>query len=103
MKITDIKSKNSLTTETHSITIFDIDNKPTVTIKNDSVSIPYKKDMLISNIYVDENTRSFETPRKKYSVTAPGARILLGYDYAQSFEIPQKTITASLKQVPSFG
>ena len=44
--------------------------------------------MLISNIYVDENYHLFETP-EIYSVTAPGALILLGYDDDQSFETPR--------------
>ena len=45
--------------------------------------------MLISNVYVNSDVQSFETPRKKYIFTAPGAQNLLGYDDAQSFEQSQ--------------
>ena len=85
--------------------------------------------MLISNISVNNDDKSFETPIKKSSVTAPGDHILLGFGDAWSFEIPrinnhivtapstlivlgdgsaesfenpQKTITMSMYQVPIF-
>ena len=86
--------------------------------------------MLVSNIYIDNNDQSFETPRKyNSSITAPGDHILLGFHYDRSFETPrinnhsvtetslrtvlggdisqcsetpQKTITVSLHQVPRF-
>ena len=87
--------------------------------------------MLISNISVDKNAQLFETLRRNNSsVTAPGAYILLGFDYVwsfethiidnhrvtapsdlivfgeditNSFETTQKTITMSLHQVPIFS
>ena len=46
--------------------------------------------MLISNFSIDNDAQSFETPRKNnYSVTAPGAHILLGYYDYQAFETPR--------------
>ena len=43
--------------------------------------------MLISNIYVDNDAQSFETTREKnYSITAPGAHILLSFDDAWLLE-----------------
>ena len=86
--------------------------------------------MLISNIYVNKDAQSIETPRKKYSVTEPGGHILLGFDESQLFVTPrinnhsvtepsapivlgdvsahsfephpQETIMVSLHQVPIF-
>ena len=50
--------------------------------------------MLISNIHVDNDAQSFETPRiNNYSVAAPIAQILLFYDDYLSFETPNKTIS----------
>ena len=43
---TDITSKKSLTVETHSRTIFDLDDKLFDIIINKSTSNPYSKDML---------------------------------------------------------
>ena len=49
----------SFTAETHSSTIFALDNKPTEIIQIVPVSNLHTKHMLISNIYVDDNTQSF--------------------------------------------
>ena len=45
--------------------------------------------MLISNLSVNNDAQSFETSRKKSSVTALGAHILLGFYGAWSFETPR--------------
>ena len=45
--------------------------------------------MFISNISADNDVQSFEIPEKNYSVTAPGAHILLGFYDARSFETPR--------------
>ena len=45
--------------------------------------------MLISNISFDSDAQLFETLRKKSSITAPGAHILLGFYDAWSFETPR--------------
>ena len=65
--------------ETHSIKISAIDDKPDVFIQKELISNPYTKYMLILNVSVDGDAKLFETARKKYSVTAPRARILLVY------------------------
>ena len=51
----DITSKKALTEETHYRTIFALGNKPSGIVQNKSASNPYSKDMLISNISVDNN------------------------------------------------
>ena len=59
-------------------------------IQTKPVTNPHKKNILITNIYVDHNYRSFETPRKNnHRVTVPRAQILLGYNDAQPFETPR--------------
>ena len=60
---TDITSKRSLTTETHSRTIFSIEDKLSDIIQKKYASNPYSKDMLISNISIDNDAQSFKTPR----------------------------------------
>ena len=45
--------------------------------------------MSISNISVDKDEQSFETPRKNSSVTAPGDHILLSFYDAWSLENPR--------------
>ena len=45
--------------------------------------------MLISNVYVNNNAQSFEIPRtNNSSITAPGTRILLGFDDAWLIDTP---------------
>ena len=44
---TDITSKKLLTEETHSRTIFSLEDKPSAIIQNKSASKPYSKDILI--------------------------------------------------------
>ena len=66
---TDIKSRKSLTADTHSITLFDLGDKPSVIIRNESASNPYSKDMLISNVYIDEDSQLFETTRRRITVS----------------------------------
>ena len=61
---TDVTSRKPLATETHSKTIFALNNKPPVIIQNGSASNPYSKYMLISNVSSDGDAQSFETPRK---------------------------------------
>ena len=41
--------------------------------------------MFISNVSVDGDAQSFETPRKNHSVTAQGVHTLLGNDDDQLF------------------
>ena len=53
--------KKYLATETHYRTIFDLDNKPSIKIQNEYASNKYSKDMLVSNVSVDEDIQSFET------------------------------------------
>ena len=59
---TDITSKESLTAETHSRTIFSLDNKPSVIIHNKYASNRFRKDVFISNVSVDGDAQSFKTP-----------------------------------------
>ena len=61
--------KRSFTVETHSRKFCDLDNKPSFVIQNESASKPYSKYTLISNIYVDKDTQSFETPIKTIIVS----------------------------------
>ena len=74
---TDITSKTLSTAETHFSTNFALDNKVAVVIQNKHVSNPYTKDILISNIFVDDNARSFETPRKIITVSLHQANIFI--------------------------
>ena len=64
-----ITSKKSLTTETHSGTIFSLEDKPSEIIQNKYTSDPYSKYMLISNIFVDKDDQFFEIPRKMFLVS----------------------------------
>ena len=45
--------------------------------------------MLVSNIFLDEDSQSFETPRNNYSANAPGGQILLGCYDTKFFETPR--------------
>ena len=66
---TDITSKKLLSAETRSITILYLEDKPSDITQNKSAPNPYSKDMLISNISVDNNVQLFETPRKTIPVS----------------------------------
>ena len=61
---TDIPSKKSLTSQTHSRKIFSIEDKPSDIIRNNSAANPYSKDMFIKNISVHNDAQSFEITRK---------------------------------------
>ena len=76
-KNTDITSKKSITSLTHSSTIFDLDNKYTFIFQNESASNPYSKYMLNSNIYVDDDAQSFQTSRKIITVSLHQGNIFL--------------------------
>ena len=61
--------------------IFSLEDKPSDIIQNKFASNLYSKDTLISNIPVDNDAQLFEIPRNNnYSITAPGAHILVGFD-----------------------
>ena len=53
---TMVSLERSFNAGTHYRTIFDIDNKYYVIVKNYSVSNSYSKDMFISNVSVNDNT-----------------------------------------------
>ena len=58
--------------------------------------------MLISNIYVDDDAKSFETPRKKLQCHCNKGPYLLGYDNDQSFEttkINNHSVTSPSAQI----
>ena len=128
-QITDITSKKSLTAETHYITIFSIDNKPSGSIKKNLHLTHTQKTCLFKIFLVITIPSSLKLPEKNPSVTAPGAHMMLNFYDAQSFETPginnhsftasivwivfggyssqyfetpKKTITVSLHQVPIF-
>ena len=62
---TDTKNKKSLTAETHYSITFVTDDKPYEIIQTEHASNSYTKDVMISNISVDDNAQLFETPRKQ--------------------------------------
>ena len=107
-----------------------IKDKPSGIIQDKSASKIYSKDMLISNLSVDNDDQLLETSRKNnFIANALGAHFLLGFDDYKLFEapiinkhsvtaprefffgvttvhstlkLPQKTITVSLHQVLRF-
>ena len=67
-----------------------IKDKPSGIIQDKSASKIYSKDMLISNIYVDNDDQLLETSRKNnFIANALGAHFLLGFDDAWLFDTPR--------------
>ena len=80
----------ALTADALCTTIFSLEDKPSDIIQNKSASNTYSKYILTSNISVDNDAQLFETPRESnYSITNPGAHILLCFYGDNSFETPR--------------
>ena len=78
MKIFTPQVKNYYPEEIHYSTTFSLDNKPYLINKTESVSNPYIKHILISNIFVYDDAQFLDIPENNYSFIAPRAQILLG-------------------------
>ena len=59
---TDISRKKTFTAETQYRKICAREDIPSVIIQNESASKTYSKEIFISNIHVDDDSRSFENP-----------------------------------------
>ena len=75
-----------MTTETYSNLINDVIHTIDDLVKTKPVSRPHIKNMLDTNVNVDEESQSFKTPRKhNHSVAAPSAQVLLRSDTLQYY------------------